>query len=98
MNFANLFFVVFMFVYPGPCSSFNAFGEYEYFVEKQFFVRNYLQAEQQCAQANATLAMVNSQNITNFLVQLIGSPTGKYSITVSKALDFFETLLATAKL
>ena len=80
MSFAYKFFVIFMLVCPGPCSSFTAFGEYEYFVDNRV-VSSYSAAEQQCAQADATLAIVNSQNITNFLVQQIGNLSGEYSIT-----------------
>ena len=62
-------------IFPGPCSSFTTFGEYEYFVDNRV-VSSYSAAEQQCAQANATLAIVNSQDITNFLEQQIGNLSG----------------------
>ena len=77
MNSAKIFFIVFMFVCSGTCSSFIAFGEYEYLWGKHV-VSNYSTAEEQCTQANATLAIVNSPNITNFLVQRIVNLTREY--------------------
>ena len=80
MNSAMIFFVAFMFVCSGTCSSFTAFGEYEYYVEAQQPASHYSKAERRCAHRNATLAVVNSQKIRNFLVQQIGIRTREYSI------------------
>ena len=58
-------------------SSTNVLGDYEYYIEKDNFVKGVKKAEQKCAQRNAKLAVINSQEIENFLIPKIGTLAGK---------------------
>ena len=69
--------ILFMLMNPLLSQSFHRLGLKEYYVEVQSSVRNYSDAVDKCAQMNATLAIVNSQAIQDFLVNKIGNLTGK---------------------
>ena len=59
--------------------TFHRLDSKEYYVEVQSSVRNYSEAVVECARINATLAIVNSQAIRDFLVNISGNLSGKFA-------------------
>ena len=57
--------------------TFLPFGCQKYYIERNNTVTNYLEAEKKCKAINATLAVVNTEYIRNFLVKQIGNLTSK---------------------
>ena len=49
----------------------------DYYIEKDFFVKSYAEAEQQCEMIETTLAIVNTKEIQDFLLDNIGNLTGE---------------------
>ena len=55
--------------------TFVPFG-YEYHIERNNPVRSYLEAEERCNASQASLAVVNTERIRDFLVERIGNLNG----------------------
>ena len=68
-----------MLMNPLSGQTFHRLGSKEYYVEVQNSVRDYSEAVEECARINSTLAIVNSQDIQDFLVNIIGNLTGKFA-------------------
>ena len=62
---------------PSFSQSFLPFGEIEYYIEKDGKAESYDEAETKCNKLNATLAIVNSEAIQEFLADNITNSTGK---------------------
>ena len=75
-NFLCIYTIVLL-----PCLSlsqtFLPFGSYEYYIERNNPVWSYSESEGKCNASNATLAVVNTEDIRNHLVVEIGNLTGK---------------------
>ena len=75
-NIFNLF-LIFAYVNYSILQTFTSFGSYEYYIERNNPVWSYSEAEGKCNASNATLAVVNTENIRDHLVREIGNLTGK---------------------
>ena len=64
------------FVFVSQAQSFLTFNSYQYYIETNDEVRSYSAAAEQCSQKNATLAVVNTPEIGEFLVENIGNLRG----------------------
>ena len=75
----NIFYsaVFFVYVHQSISQTFLPFGSYEYYIERNHPVRSYSEAEGKCNASNATLAVVNTEDIKKYLVRNIGNLTGK---------------------
>ena len=75
----NIFYsaVFFVYVHQSISQTFLPFGSYEYYIERNNPVWSYSEAEGKCNASNATLAVVNKEDIRNHLVGEIGNLTGK---------------------
>ena len=71
--------ILFMLMNPLSGQTFHRLDSKEYYVEVQNSVRDYSEAVEKCARINATLAIVNSQDIQVFLVNNTGNLTGKFA-------------------
>ena len=71
--------ILFMLMNPLSGKSFHRLGAKEYYVEVQSSVRNYSEALDECARITATLAIVNSQAIRDFLENITGNLTSKFA-------------------
>ena len=76
-----------MLMNPLSGQTFDRLGSKEYYIELQGFVKNYSEAVAKCAQMNATLAIVNSQAIQDFLVNITGNLSGKFANILNTKLD-----------
>ena len=75
----NIFYsaVFFVYVHLSISQTIFSFGSYEYYIERNNFVWSYSEAEEKCIELNATLAVVNTEDIRNHLLRKIGNLTGK---------------------
>ena len=69
-----------MLMNPLSGQSFQRLDSKEYYVEVQNSVRDYSEAVEECDRMNATLAIVNSQAIRDFLVNISGNLSGRLQI------------------
>ena len=79
-HFLNMFMFMFTIIslpHFSASQAFFSFGSYEYYVERNNPVWSYSEAEEKCNAIQATLAVVNTEDIRNFLVKRIGHLTGK---------------------
>ena len=79
--------ILFMLMNPLSGQTFHRLGAKEYYVEVQNSVRDYSEAVEECARINSTLAIVNSQDIQDFLVNIIGNLTGKFANILNTTLN-----------
>ena len=69
--------ILFMLINPLVSQSFHRLDSKEYHVEVQSSVKGFSEAVGKCAQINATLAIVDSQVIKDFLLKITGNLTSK---------------------
>ena len=58
-------------IWKCSCETFVSFGSHEYYFELDDRIRSITQAEEKCMEKNSQLAIVNKQEIQNFLVNQI---------------------------
>ena len=74
--FSFLFtFIITLLPHFSIAQTFLQFGSHEYYIERNNAVESYAEAEKKCLQA--TLAVVNTKAINDFLEKKIGVLTGK---------------------
>ena len=81
-----------MLMNPLSGQTFHRLASKEYHIEVKSYVRSYSEAVDECAQINATLAIVNSQAIRDFLVNNIGNLTGKFANVLNTVRNLTDRL------
>ena len=77
MLMVSYLYIIFAAINPSNSQAFVPNGSYEYYIERNNPVWSYSEAEGKCNASNATLAVVNTEDIRNYLVREIGNLTGK---------------------
>ena len=80
--------IVFIFesfaVSPLLGQTFVEFGPYQYYIERNNSVKSYFQAESRCGNmSGATLVMIKTKEVNDFLIEKIGNFSGKLIASIS---------------
>jgi len=72
-----------VFISMTESQSFHPFGSYEYYWStiQEDYVESYTEAEGQCRQMNATLAIVNTREVGDYFDKEIGNVTCKQKLS-----------------